>query len=92
MAWLIVSEAAERLNIGEAAVRKRMQRNTLKHTKWQNGRVYVYMPGQEDVDLDKDVHESEHSDDKQQRPWLDITAGVSTLAIVLGLTIYGLPS
>jgi hypothetical protein len=43
MAWLTVREAAETLKISDAAVRKRMQRGTLRHEKCPDGRVYVYM-------------------------------------------------
>jgi len=43
LAWLTVSEAAETLEISEAAVRKRMQRGTLPHRKRLDGRVYTYL-------------------------------------------------
>jgi excisionase family DNA binding protein len=42
MERLTVSEAAERLEISQQAVRKRLQRGTLPHAK-QDGRVYVYL-------------------------------------------------
>jgi excisionase family DNA binding protein len=39
---LTVVEAAERLGVKEQAVRKRIARGTLHHTKDEDGRVYVY--------------------------------------------------
>jgi excisionase family DNA binding protein len=38
---LTVVEAAERLGVKEQAVRKRIARGTLRHTKDEGGRVYV---------------------------------------------------
>jgi hypothetical protein len=40
---LTVSEAAENLQISEDAVRKRVQRGTLRHDKTLDGHVYVYL-------------------------------------------------
>jgi excisionase family DNA binding protein len=40
---LTVVEAAERLGVKEQAVRKRVARGTLHHTKDEDGRVYVYL-------------------------------------------------
>jgi excisionase family DNA binding protein len=40
---LTVVEAAERLGVKEQAVRKRIARGTLSHTKDEDGRVYVYL-------------------------------------------------
>jgi excisionase family DNA binding protein len=40
---LTVAEAAERLGVKEQAVRKRIARGTLHHTKDEDGRVYVYL-------------------------------------------------
>lgn len=48
MERLTVREAANRLGISEEAVRKRMRRGTLAHSKWPDGRVYVYI---DDTDL-----------------------------------------
>jgi hypothetical protein len=47
---LTVSEAAERLQISKDAVRKRMQRGTLRHDKTLDGHVYVYLHDEEDDD------------------------------------------
>ena len=40
---LTIQEAARRLGISEGAVRKRVARDTLKHDKEDDGRVYVYL-------------------------------------------------
>ena len=38
-----VSQAAERLGITQDAVRQRIRRDTIRHDKDENGRVYVYL-------------------------------------------------
>jgi hypothetical protein len=87
VAWLTVSEAAERLEISEAAVRKRMQRNTLKHSKWADGRVYVHVPAGKDDEKDAGTQKSE--DTNQARgSWWDYAAGASGLLVALSLMIY----
>ena len=48
MAWLTVREAAETLEISEAAVRKRIQRDTLPYRRRSDGRVSVYVPARKD--------------------------------------------
>jgi excisionase family DNA binding protein len=40
---LTIQEAARRLGVSEGAVRKRVARDTLKHHKDEDGRVYVYL-------------------------------------------------
>jgi excisionase family DNA binding protein len=40
---LTIREAAVRLGVSESAVRKRIERGTLRHDKGSNGRVYVYL-------------------------------------------------
>jgi hypothetical protein len=40
---LTIQEAARRLGVSEGAVRKRVTRDTLKHHKDEDGRVYVYL-------------------------------------------------
>jgi hypothetical protein len=40
---LTIQEAARRLGISEGAVRKRVARDSLKHEKDEDGRVYVYL-------------------------------------------------
>jgi hypothetical protein len=41
-----IREAATLLGISEGAVRKRVDRGTLRHTKGADGRVYVHLPGE----------------------------------------------
>jgi hypothetical protein len=54
---LTIQEAARRLGISEGAVRKRVTRNTLRHDKAPDGRVFVYLDGgvDEGVDDNKDA-------------------------------------
>ena len=40
-----IQEAARRLGVSEGAVRKRVTRDTLRHDKAPNGRVFVYLDG-----------------------------------------------
>jgi excisionase family DNA binding protein len=48
-----VQEAASRLGVKEDAIRKRIQRGTLRHEKDPNdGRVYVYVNGTQDATQD----------------------------------------
>jgi hypothetical protein len=53
---LTIQEAARRLGISEGAVRKRVTRDTLKHDKEDDGRVYVYLDagGRQGVDDGQD--------------------------------------
>jgi hypothetical protein len=53
-----VAEAAERLEISQQAVRKRLQRGTLPHAK-QDGRVYVYLDSETTTLSEKDEEESD---------------------------------
>jgi excisionase family DNA binding protein len=51
--WITVQEAARRLGVKEDAIRKRMQRGTLKHEKDPtDGRVYVYLDTTQDGSQD----------------------------------------
>ena len=53
---LTIQEAARRLGISEGAVRKRVTRETLRHEKDDDGRVYVYLDvgGRRGVDVGQD--------------------------------------
>jgi hypothetical protein len=53
---LTIQEAARRLVISEGAVRKRVTRDTLKHDKDDDGRVYVYLDarGRHGIDAGQD--------------------------------------
>ena len=39
--WLTVADAAERLGVSNQAIRQRIYRNTIEHTKGADGTVYV---------------------------------------------------
>jgi hypothetical protein len=54
---LTIQEAARRLGISEGAVRKRVTRDTLRHEKDDDGRVYVYLDvgGRRGVDAGQDT-------------------------------------
>jgi hypothetical protein len=43
VARITIQDAARRLGVSEGAIRKRVARNTLKHEKAEDGRVYVYL-------------------------------------------------
>jgi excisionase family DNA binding protein len=47
-----IQEAAERLGIKEDAIRKRIQRGTLRHEKTQEGRVFVWVDAAPDATQD----------------------------------------
>src|SRR5215210_5305494 len=68
MERLTVSEAAGRLRISKDAVRKRIQRGTLAHGKWPDGRVYIYMDAKGGAKKDKDGGEFRGMDNKIPPP------------------------
>jgi excisionase family DNA binding protein len=47
-----IQEAAERLGVKEDAIRKRIQRGTLRHEKTQEGRVFVWVDAAPDATQD----------------------------------------
>src|SRR5215208_7846614 len=47
-----IQEAAERLGVKEDAIRKRIQRGTLKHEKTREGRVFVWVHTAQDTTED----------------------------------------
>jgi excisionase family DNA binding protein len=47
-----IQEAAERLGVKEDAIRKRIQRGTLRHEKTQEGRVFVWLDASQDATQD----------------------------------------
>jgi excisionase family DNA binding protein len=47
-----IQEAAERLGVKEDAIRKRIQRGTLRHEKTQEGRVFVWVDAAPDAAQD----------------------------------------
>jgi excisionase family DNA binding protein len=48
-----IQEAARRLGVKEDAIRKRIQRGTLRHKKSPEGRVYVWIDSAQDASQDK---------------------------------------
>jgi hypothetical protein len=93
MAWLTVREAAEWLDISEAAVRKRIQRSTLAHRR-SDGHVYIYREADETAETgseeDAGTESADGGNQNTQRSWWDYAAGVSALVIVFGGLIYAL--
>jgi excisionase family DNA binding protein len=57
-----IQEAAQRLGVKEDAVRKRIQRGSMRHEKAKDGRVYVWVDAAQDTAQD----EPETSRDKYQ--------------------------
>jgi excisionase family DNA binding protein len=47
-----IQEAAERLGVKEDAIRKRIQRGSLRHEKTEEGRVYVWVDAAQDATQD----------------------------------------
>ena len=47
-----IQEAAQRLGVKEDAIRKRIQRGTLRHEKTQAGRVFVWLDAAQDATQD----------------------------------------
>ena len=48
-----IQEAAQRLGVKEDAVRKRIQRGTMRHEKAEDGRVYVWLDSTQDTAQDE---------------------------------------
>ncbi len=58
--WITVQEAARRLGVKEDAIRKRIQRGSLRHEKDpKDGRVYVYLDATQDASQDGTYDESQ---------------------------------
>jgi excisionase family DNA binding protein len=48
-----IQEAAQRLGVKEDAVRKRIQRGSMRHEKAEDGRVYVWVDAAQDTTQDE---------------------------------------
>lgn len=59
-----IQEAAHRLGVKEDAIRKRIQRRSLKHEKTQEGRVFVWVDAAQDTtqDVAEDVYQDAAQD------------------------------
>jgi hypothetical protein len=81
---LTVKEAAESLQISEDAVRKRMQRGTLRHDKTLDGHVYVYLDSEKEGP-ESDEQKALHYIDKLYSSWQSVSTSVKRmdLAVVL---------
>ncbi len=72
-----IQEAAHRLGVKDDAVRKRIQRGTLRHEKDSDGRVYVFLDATQDVSQDnthyptgnmsQDSHNETSKDDSKDK-------------------------
>ena len=87
-----VKEAAKRLNTSEAAIRQRMQRESIPYEKdEETGRVYIILDGSEDR-LDGVDTDIEHSIDRelistlQEQLRLEREASAELRRIIAGLT------
>jgi bacterioferritin (cytochrome b1) len=87
-----VKEAAQRLNVSEAAIRQRIQRNSIAHEKdEETNRVYIILDGEDDRldDVEPDVeHRSgrELIDTLQEQLRLEREASAELRRIIAGLT------
>jgi helix-turn-helix protein len=87
MQKLTVGEAAERLQISEQAVRKRLQRGTLPHAK-QDGHVYVYLDSETSTVGQKEGKESDRQTtlnylDKVYTAYQAISGGYNRFAFLM---------
>src|SRR5215210_3477062 len=84
---LSVSEAAEKLQISKDAVRKRMQRGTLRHDKTLDGHVYVYLGSGKEPDEDDNAKKVAYVGERRS-PSLTALANTSAIFAALGIGIY----
>jgi excisionase family DNA binding protein len=90
---LTVSEAAEKLQISKDAVRKRIQRGTLRHDKTLDGHVYVYLDEDGEA-LGTKEREVKGEGEGRALQLLDVAsllAVVSIATYVVGLFAYWYP-
>jgi len=87
-----VKEAAQRLNVSEAAIRQRIQRNSIAHEKdEEKNRVYILLDG-EDERLDEVEPDVEHRSERelidtlQEQLRLEREASAELRRIIAGLT------
>ena len=62
MVRLTVAEAADRLGISEAGVRKRVQRNQIPHERGDDGRLFVWLSPSETRHAESRVQPVEYRD------------------------------
>jgi hypothetical protein len=68
---LTVQEAARRLGVSEAAIRKRVTRGTLEHAEGEDGRVYVYLDTGVDAGVDEGIHPEQSTLISEMRDRID---------------------
>jgi excisionase family DNA binding protein len=61
-----IQEAAQRLGVKEDAIRKRIQRGSLRHEKAEDGRVYVWVDATQDTTQDADESAQDATRDTAQ--------------------------
>ncbi len=75
-----IQEAARRLGVKEDAIRKRIQRRSMRHEKAENGRVYVWVDATQDTTQDdSDTSRDEHRDMSQDERLEDLREQVAYL-------------
>src|SRR5215208_4400347 len=68
---LTVQDAARRLGVSEAAIRKRVTRGTLEHAEGEDGRVYVYLDTGVDSGVDEGIHPEQSTLISEMRDRID---------------------
>ena len=75
-----IQEAAQRLGVKEDAVRKRIQRGSMRHEKAEDGRVYVWVDAAQDTTQDEpDTSRDEYRDVAQDERVEDLREQVAYL-------------
>ena len=75
-----IQEAAQRLGVKEDAVRKRIQRGSMRHEKAEDGRVYVWVDAAQDTTQDEpDTSRDEYRDKAQDDRVEDLREQVAYL-------------
>ncbi len=75
-----IQEAAQRLGVKEDAVRKRIQRGSMRHEKTEDGRVYVWVDATQDTTQDEpDPSRDEYQDTAQDERVEDLREQVAYL-------------
>jgi excisionase family DNA binding protein len=77
---MTIQEAAQRLGVKEDAVRKRIQRGSMRHEKAKDGRVYVWVNAAQDTTQDEpDTSRDEYRDKAQDDRVEDLREQVAYL-------------
>jgi len=79
-----IQEAAQRLGVKEDAIRKRIQRGSMRHEKAQDGRVYVWVDATRDTtQAASDKSRDEYRDTTQDERLEDLKEQISYLRLQL---------